>query len=113
MLCEEFNNLTNTYKREEQQCTNPYPRLTEEDERRNLTNREIVEKYIDLETSFLAQKEKEEIMDMHYRYKEAFSLRDGYAHAGQNQQLVGSKGYLLRMKGDKSDPHDILISFDS
>ena len=35
-----------------------------------------IEKYIDLNTLCLNQKEKEESMDMLYKYKETFSLRD-------------------------------------
>ena len=41
-----------------------------------MTDREILEKYINLDKMFLTEKEKEEVMDMLYRYKEAFSLRD-------------------------------------
>ena len=41
-----------------------------------MTDREILEKYIDLEKSCLTDKEKKEVMDMLYTYKEAFSLRD-------------------------------------
>ena len=41
-----------------------------------MMDREILEKYIDLETSCLNKKEKMKVMDMLYRYKEAFSLRD-------------------------------------
>ena len=37
---------------------------------------EILEKYIDLETSCLNKEEKVKVMDMLYKYKEAFSLRD-------------------------------------
>ena len=40
-----------------------------------MTDREILEKYIDLETC-LNQEEKVKVMDMLYKYKEAFSLRD-------------------------------------
>ena len=36
-----------------------------------------MEKYIDLETSCLDKEEKIKVMDMLYKYKEAFSLRDG------------------------------------
>ena len=39
-------------------------------------DREILEKYIDLETSCLNKEEKMKVMDMLYKYKEAFSLRD-------------------------------------
>ena len=41
-----------------------------------MRDREILEKYIDLEKSCLREKEKREVMDMPYIYKEAFSLRD-------------------------------------
>ena len=50
--------------------------LDPEDKRRNMTDREIFEKYIDLEMSCLNKKEKVEVMDMLYKYKRAFSLRD-------------------------------------
>ena len=40
-----------------------------------MSDREILEKYIDL-TNTCLHKEKKEVMDMLYKYKEAFSLRD-------------------------------------
>ena len=46
------------------------------DERRNLMDREILEKCIDLGTSCLNTEEILKVMDMLYKYKEAFSLRD-------------------------------------
>ena len=46
------------------------------DERRNMMDREILEKYVDLETSCLNKEEKIKVMDMLYKYKEAFCLRD-------------------------------------
>ena len=44
--------------------------------RGNVSGIEILEKYIDLEKSCLTDKEKKEVMDMVYKYKETFSLRD-------------------------------------
>ena len=41
-----------------------------------MLDREILEKYINLDNTCLTEKEKREVMDMLYRYKEAFSLRD-------------------------------------
>ena len=41
-----------------------------------MTDREILEKYVDLEKSCLTDKEKREVMDMLYKYKDTFSLRD-------------------------------------
>ena len=50
--------------------------LDPEDERRNMTDREILEKYIGLRNSCLSKEEQVKVMDMLYKYKEAFSLRD-------------------------------------
>ena len=41
-----------------------------------MSDREILEEYIDLSYSCLHKEEKEEVMDMLYKYEEAFSLRD-------------------------------------
>ena len=41
-----------------------------------MTDQEILDKYIDLETSCLTKGEKKEVMEMLYKYKEVFSLRD-------------------------------------
>ena len=41
-----------------------------------MTDREILDKYIDLEKSCLTKEEWKEIMEMLWKYREAFSLRD-------------------------------------
>ena len=41
-----------------------------------MTDREILEKYVDLRNSCLNKEEKVKVTDMLYKYKEAFSLRD-------------------------------------
>ena len=41
-----------------------------------MTDREILDKYIDLDQSCLTESEKKEVRDMIYRYKDAFSLKD-------------------------------------
>ena len=66
------------YKREEiaRKTRDPYPWLDEDDPRRDMTNEEILHKYIDLSESDLTPSEKEEVMDLVVNYKEAFSLRD-------------------------------------
>ena len=77
-LCEYFNKFIGTLKKDREQTTSvdKYPWLHSEDERRNMMDREILEKYIDLGTSCLNKEEKLKVMDMLYKYKEAFSLRD-------------------------------------
>ena len=47
-----------------------------EDDRRYMTDREILEKYINLNNSCLSKEEKIKVMDMLYKFKETFSLRD-------------------------------------
>ena len=69
--------MINTVKREQSLETGEiYPCLGNTNERKYMTDREILEKYINLDNTCLTEKEKEEVMDMLYKYKEAFSLRD-------------------------------------
>ena len=49
------------------------------DERKYMSDRVILEKYINLDNMCLQEEEKREVMDMLYKYKEAFSLRDKIA----------------------------------
>ena len=77
-LCEYFNKFVDTFKKDREQTTSvdKYPWLDPEDERRNMTDRETLEKYIDLKNLCLNKEEKVKVMDMLYKYKETFSLRD-------------------------------------
>ena len=77
-LCKYFNKFIDTFKRDREQTTliDKYPWLSPDDKRRNMTDREILEKYIDLGASCLNKEERLKVMDMSYKYKEAFSLRD-------------------------------------
>ena len=63
-------------QREQTTPTDKYPWLDPEDERRNMTDREILEKYIDLKNPCLDKEEKVKVMNMLFKCKEAFSLRD-------------------------------------
>ena len=77
-LCKYFNKFVDMLKKDRDQTTSvdKYPWLSPDDERRNMTDREILEKYIDLGTSCLNKEERLKVMDMLYKYKEVFSLRD-------------------------------------
>ena len=77
-LCEYFNKFVNALKKEREQTlpTDKYPWLDTEDERKHMTDREILEKYINLNNSCLDKEEKIKVMDMLFKYREAFSLRD-------------------------------------
>ena len=50
--------------------------LDDSDERKYMTDKEILDKYIDLENSCLTKWEKKEVRNLIYEYKDAFNLRD-------------------------------------
>ena len=76
-VCTQFNNLINTLKKEQSlDMEKKYPWLDDSDKKKYMSDREILEKYINLDNTCLTEEEKREVMDMLYRYKEAFSLRD-------------------------------------
>ena len=70
-LCEYFNKSVDTLKKEREQTTptDKYPQLDPENERRNMTDRKILKKYIDLNNSCLDKQEKVEVMDMLFKYR--------------------------------------------
>ena len=69
-VCNQFNNLINTLKKEEKLETGEkYPWLDNMDERTYMADREILKKYTDLSNTCLHEKEKEEVMYMLYKYK--------------------------------------------
>ena len=76
-LFEYFNKFINTLKKDREQVKQKsYPWLNSSDERKYITDQEILDKYIDLEGSCLTKEEKKEVMKMLYKCKKAFSLRD-------------------------------------
>ena len=74
-LCKYFNKFIKK-EREQIEPEEKYPWLDSTDERKYMTDQEILDKYIDLDSSCLTKEEKIEVMEMLYKYKEAFSLRD-------------------------------------
>ena len=76
-VCTQFNNLINTLRKEQKiETEEEFPWLDNSDERKYMSDREILRKYINLDNTCLTEDEKEEVMNMLYKYKEAFSLRD-------------------------------------
>ena len=68
-LCEYFNKFVNTLQKERGQkaLTDKYPWLDPDDERRHMTDREILEKYIKLNNLCLDKEEKTKVMDMLFK----------------------------------------------
>ena len=77
-LCKYFNKFVNTLKKEREQksLTDKYPWIDPDDERRHMTDREILERYINLNNLCLRKEEKIKVTDMLFKYREAFSLSD-------------------------------------
>ena len=77
VLCKQFNKFINTLKKERKEETKEkYPWLDPSDERKYMSDREILEKYIDLEKILFNRQREKEIMNMLYKYKKVFSLGD-------------------------------------
>ena len=53
-----------------------YPWLDPSDERKYVTDKDILDQYIHLNKSCLTDTEMKQVMDMSYKYKDTFSLRD-------------------------------------
>ena len=77
-VCDQFNRLINILRKEEEETcsTDNYAWLDDSDERKHMTEREILDKYIDLKGSCLTKQEKQKLRNLIYEYKDAFSLRD-------------------------------------
>ena len=77
-LCKYFNKFINTLKKEREQIEPKefYPWLDSSGKRKYMTDQEILDKFIDLENFMPNKRGRKEVMDILYKYKEAFSLRD-------------------------------------
>ena len=63
-------------RKEEEKSEGKFPWLDDTDQRKYMTDREILDKYVNLETSCLTKTEKEQVRDLLYQHKDPFSLRD-------------------------------------
>ena len=76
-VCDQFNRLIYTLRKEEETSgTDKYPWLNDSDERKFMTDEEILDNYIDLESSCLTKWEKQKLRNLIFEYKDVFSLRD-------------------------------------
>ena len=75
-VCEQFNRFVNLLKKEEEVSEEKYPWLHKNDERKYMTDREILDTFINLDNSYLTKAEKKEVRDLLYKYIDTFSLRD-------------------------------------
>ena len=75
-VCDKYNRLINLMRKEEEKSEGKFLWLDDMDERKYMTDREILDKYVNLDNSCLTKVEEEQVRDLLYQYKDAFSLRD-------------------------------------
>ena len=75
-VCDQYNRLINLMRKEEEKSEGKFLWLDDTDERKYMTDREILDKYVNLDNSCLTKAEKEQVRDLLYQYKDVFSLRD-------------------------------------
>ena len=75
-VCNQYNRFVNLMRKVEENSEGKYSWLEDMDERKYMTDREILDKYINLDNSCLTKIEKTQLRDLLYKYKDAFSLRD-------------------------------------
>ena len=75
-VCDQYNRFVNLMRKEEESSEEKCPWLDDMDERKYMTDREILDKYMNLDNSCLTKMEKEQVKDLLYQYKDALSLRD-------------------------------------
>ena len=75
-VCDQYNRLVNLMRKEEEKSEGKFPWLDNMDKRKYMTDREILDKYVNLDNSCLTKAEKEQVRDLLYQSKDAFSLRD-------------------------------------
>ena len=67
-VCDQFNRFVNLLKNEDEESKENYLWLVKNDKRKYMADREILDKYINLDNSCLTRKEKEEVRDLLYEY---------------------------------------------
>ena len=79
-VCDQYNRLINTLRKEDQEARvfgkDKSPWLDDSDERKHMTDMEILDKSIDLDISCLTRWEKKKVRRLIYKYKDTFRLRD-------------------------------------
>ena len=76
-ICADFNRVMEEKRQEEKKSSKEsYPWLDDADEIKYMTDKEILDKYINFKDSCLDEKERKQVMEMLYEYKDVFSLRD-------------------------------------
>ena len=88
-----------------------YPWLDDTDERKYMTDEEILDKYINLKHSCLTEKEKKQVMELLYKYKDVFSLRDEIGTCPNievNIEVTDSSPFFIRPYNVKEEDRAVM-----
>ena len=75
-VCNQYNRFVNLMRKEEENSEGKFPWLEDMEERKYMTDRGILDKYMNLDNFCLTKTEKTQVRDLLYKYKDVFSLRD-------------------------------------
>ena len=75
-VCNHYNRFVNLMRKEEENSEGKFPWLEDIDERKYMTDREILDQCVNLDNSCLTKIEKTQVRDLLYKFKDVFSLRD-------------------------------------
>ena len=84
-VCSQFSRFINLLKKEEENSKENYPWLVDKDKMKYMTDREILDTYINLDNSCLTKSEKKEVRNLFYEYRDTFSLRDKIGNVPKHQ----------------------------
>ena len=73
-VCDQYTRFVILMRKEEDNSEGKFPWLEDTDERKCMMDREILDKYMNLDNSCLTKTEKTQVRDLPYTYKDAFSL---------------------------------------
>ena len=111
-VCAEFNKMVEAIRQEEKNDSEKrYPWLDDTDERKYMTDKEILDKYIDLKDSCLDEAERKQVMKMLYEYKDVFSLRDKIGMCPNievNIEVMDNSPFFLRPYHVKEEDRAVL-----
>ena len=75
-VCDQYNRFVNLMRKEKESSEGKFLWLDDTDERKHMTDREILDKYVNLDNSHLTKMGKKQVRDLLYQYKDVFSLKD-------------------------------------
>ena len=111
-LCVDFNKLVEEKRQEEKMNSEEnYPWLDDTDERKYMTDKEILDKYINLKDSCLTEQERKQVMELLYEYKDVFSLRDEIGTCPNievNIEVTDSSPFFIQPYSVKEEDRNVL-----